>query len=731
MKNIVLFLVMITSGSLLSQSDILDARTNFDIGDEVTVTGICVNGAELGSPIRYIQDASAGMAIFPGGGGWGGFDVPERGDEITVTGIISEFNGLLEVGPNLSSVTINSSGNALPAPSIITPTSLGEDDEAELLQIEQVSFDLGGSVITGNSTYDFTSGGQNGTIYVRNGSALVGETLPAAQITLVGIGSQFDNSPPYTSGYQVLPRDEMDFVQSSSINIIGQVQQGSIEYNSIALSWATDSPGTTTINWGTTPALGSLIENGGSTTAHQATISGLNPGSIYWAQVSSSNGTDDTFSIPLPYATRSESSGSITVYFTQEVDNGYASIENAIALNDAMDDTLVAYINRAAHTIDMSMYNFGDPAIAGALNNAYLDGVQVRYLGEGSNTNAAVDNLNPGIPVLMREDNVGSGNHNKFLVIDADYPERATVITGSMNFIDQDEFSDYNNIIIFQDQSMARGYRLEFEEMWGGSGPEPDENNAKFGAEKTINTPRKYRCGDTPVEVYFSPSDNTNQAILSTMATTDTDMEYAIFAFTREDIANMIIDQDDLFLTAVRGIMEQTSDPSSEYQYLLDNGMDVFTHEQVPGLIHHKYCIVDATNPDSDPTVLTGSHNWSNSANTINDENTVVVHDARVANLYFQEFMARWLQVGVAENKEVAALKAWPNPACETLIVGCGQQHVGALLVITDMQGREVLRRTVTAEREVLNTDMLAPGMYQVTLQSATARASARVVVTR
>jgi hypothetical protein len=102
-----------------------------------------------------------------------------------------------------------------------------------------------------------------------------------------------------------------------------------------------------------------------------------------------------------------------------------------------------------------------------------------------------------------------------------------------------------------------------------------------------------------------------------------------------------------------------------------------------------------------------------------------------VANLYFQEFMARWLQVGVAENKEVAALKAWPNPACETLIVGCGQQHVGALLVITDMQGREVLRRTVTAEREVLNTDMLAPGMYQVTLQSATARASARVVVTR
>ncbi|MBL7944098.1 MAG: T9SS type A sorting domain-containing protein [Flavobacteriales bacterium] len=731
MKNLILPFVLLMSFTMTAQDNILDARTNYDSGDEVTVTGICLNGVEMGSPVRYIQDATAGIAIFPGGAGWGGFDEPQEGDEITVTGIISEYNGLFEVGPDLSSVTINSSGNPLPAPAIISAAEMDEDYEGQLVQIEDAIFDLGGSTMNGNTTYDFTANGENGTIYIRNGSVLMGDILPAAQVTVIGIASQFDSTSPYDSGYQLLPRDSEDFLLASTINIIGPVQQGAIEYNAINLLWNTDAAGTSIINWGATPALGNEIEDTGNTTAHSMSMPGLEPGTIYWAQVSSSNGVDTTYSLTLPYATRSESSGSITVYFTKSVDNSYATLEDAIALYDAIDDTIAAYINRAQHTIDIAMYNFGDLGIAGALNNAYLDGVQVRFVGQGTNANAAVDNLNAGIPVHMREDDLGSGNHNKFVVIDADYPELATVITGSMNYIDQDEFSDFNNVIIFQDQSMARGYRMEFEEMWGGTGPEPDEANSKFGADKVLNTPRKFLCGTAPVEVYFSPSDNTNQAILNTMSTTDSDLEYAIFAFTREDIANVIIDEDDLFLTSVKGIMEQTSDPSSEYQYLIDNDMDVFSHEQIDGLIHHKYCIVDATNSSSDPTVLTGSHNWSNSANTINDENTVVVHDARVANLYYQEFMARWGEVGIAEWPAMESLEAWPNPTAETLFIGCGQKHIGARLMVTDMQGNLVMQSTISREREILSTSELAPGMYFVVVVSETARASARISVIR
>jgi hypothetical protein len=60
--------------------------------------------------------------------------------------------------------------------------------------------------------------------------------------------------------------------------------------------------------------------------------------------------------------------------------------------------------------------------------------------------------------------------------------------------------------------------------------------------------------------------------------------------------------------------------------------------------MHHKYMIVDQNAPASDPLVLTGSHNWSAAAANDNDENTVIVHDATIANLYYQNFVKRFVE---------------------------------------------------------------------------------------
>ncbi len=718
MKKILFFLLLLVGQMLSAQSDILDARTNFGVGETVTITGICINGDQMGSSVRYVQDRSAGIAVFPGSN-WDSFTEPLEGDEVTITGTLSEYNGLLEIGPEIESVTVNSGGNPLPALQLILASEMGEDNEGELLEIDNVQFENAGSTIVGNTTYDFTADGETGTIYIRNGSVLVGTNLPGGLVTLVGICSQFDSSAPYTSGYQLLPRTAADMVLSSSINIIGQIQQGSIEYTTMELFWSTDTPGDSKIEWGLTSALGQEVYNASNTTAHTATITDLEPGTIYYARVSSSNGEDETMSIISPYATRSESSGVITVYFTKDVNTDYAIQEEAYSLFSATDDTIAAYISRAEHTIDIAIYNFGDVGIANAVNAAYDAGVQVRIVGQGTNTNAAIDNLNAGIPVLMREDDFGSGNHNKFLIVDADYADKAIVLSGSTNWIDQDQFSDYNNIIIFQDQSIARGYRLEFEEMWGSNGAQPDEDNSKFGSEKTVNTPRKYLVGNSPVEVYFSPTDNANQAIIDAIETTDEELNYAVFAATREDIADAIIDEDDLFLTTVRGVLEQTSDPSSIFPYLVDANMDVYSHEGITGLVHHKYLMVDPQNENSDPTVLTGSHNWSNSANSINDENTVVVHDARVANLYLQEFMARWGQVGVNENSDDENWSLFPNPSDISFVVNVPQNMLPAQLNVYDQNGRLVYSESMNGNVQTVNIENLEAGIYHCELQAS------------
>jgi phosphatidylserine/phosphatidylglycerophosphate/cardiolipin synthase-like enzyme len=62
-------------------------------------------------------------------------------------------------------------------------------------------------------------------------------------------------------------------------------------------------------------------------------------------------------------------------------------------------------------------------------------------------------------------------------------------------------------------------------------------------------------------------------------------------------------------------------------------GVPTYQHQGIPGTLHHKLFIVDGDYPDADPTDLTGSHNWSTNAESVNDENTVVVHDALIANL--------------------------------------------------------------------------------------------------
>ncbi len=51
--------------------------------------------------------------------------------------------------------------------------------------------------------------------------------------------------------------------------------------------------------------------------------------------------------------------------------------------------------------------------------------------------------------------------------------------------------------------------------------------------------------------------------------------------------------------------------------------------------------------------VVTGSYNWSWSAEHTNDENLMIVHDARLANHYLQEFMARYRQAGGTDSLAV------------------------------------------------------------------------------
>jgi len=64
------------------------------------------------------------------------------------------------------------------------------------------------------------------------------------------------------------------------------------------------------------------------------------------------------------------------------------------------------------------------------------------------------------------------------------------------------------------------------------------------------------------------------------------------------------------------------------------------------GILHHKYMLIDADSVESNPIVITGSQNWTSSAEEVNDENTLIIHDAGIAQQHLQEFIARFKEAG-------------------------------------------------------------------------------------
>ncbi len=648
-KIITLAFVTLISITGFSQANIAAARA-MGVGSTVTISGVVTNGDELG-PIRYIEDATAAMALYDPTVLAGTI----RGEEVTVTGVLVDYNGLMEMQP-VNSISVNSSGNTI-LPQLVTPLQVGESTESELIQIDNVLFNNGGSMFN-VGTHDFTSNGETGKIYIKAGSPLENSMIPMGLVTLIGISSQYTFSIPANDGYQILPRDSADIIQTGDLIFTSSVMQSNITTTSFDLSWSVSDSSSTNCNYGITNLLGSSINNGGNTLTHTISLTGLDPATFYYVECFSMNGTDTAFSSVGLYSTASNSSGVIRPYFNHSVDNSFSTGVDAQNITTSFNDTIAAYMNLADSTLDICVYNASDATIATAINDAYNRGVAVRYIADDDVVNSMLSTLNSNIPIVYRDPTTAGIMHNKFIIIDAHSTDNSWIMGGSTNWTNPNNlFNDYNNIIFIQDEAVAKAYTIEFEEMWAGT----------FGTHKEDNTPHKFVVGGSDVEVYFSPSDQTTNQINKVIESVDYTFEFGLLSFTRDDLAQSIIDKDAEFGVSVRGIIEDENSTGSEFANLQSNGVNMRSHMGVSNSLHHKYAIADANIAGSNPVVLTGSHNWSNNAENNSDENTLIIYDGTIANIYLQEFEKRWAELGAPPNflDELIDIElfVFPNPS--------------------------------------------------------------------
>jgi phosphatidylserine/phosphatidylglycerophosphate/cardiolipin synthase-like enzyme len=311
---------------------------------------------------------------------------------------------------------------------------------------------------------------------------------------------------------------------------------------------------------------------------------------------------------------QSGATGWYSVYFTRPGDplaRGYRG---------GPDQHLAEAIETARLSVDVAVLDLDLWSLRDALIAAQRRGVAVRMVVESDylDSKEIQEIRDAGIPVLG--DRREGLMHNKFAIID-----RAEVWSGSMNYTVSEAYRNNNNLIRLRSRPLADDYTAEFEEMFVDD---------LFGPGSPANTPHpEFSVDGSQIEVYFSPDDGVAQRLVELILSAEESVYFLAYSFTSDDLAAALLErnQADIHIAGVMEARQVESNTGSEYERLRAAGIDVRLDGN-PDNMHHKVLVIDGA------IVVTGSYNFSRSAEERNDENTLVLHDPQIAALYLEEF---------------------------------------------------------------------------------------------
>ena len=329
-------------------------------------------------------------------------------------------------------------------------------------------------------------------------------------------------------------------------------------------------------------------------------------------------------------------SGGVGVYFGPPV----------LGAPDDLEAVIVDFLDGAVHELDIAVQEIDSRTIAAAVIAAKQRHVRVRLILEGDylveapalgdpwavagplEENRTIYNalLRAGVDVIT--DLNPAIFHQKFVVRD---PGRTTaaVLTGSTNFTLTDTGkntaqapleagNNLNHVVILRGQRATAQYAAEFERLRSGT----------FGTlhERRDPRPAEFELGGMRVKPVFAPDQGPEMEIMKQMLKARSSVDFAIFTFALSSgIDDTMLRMAPPALGRLRGVLDrvQGSQAWAATQPLVTAGVELF--ENAPGTgvrkVHHKLMVIDSQ------LVIAGSFNYTDPANTLNDENIVVLGD--------------------------------------------------------------------------------------------------------
>lgn len=310
------------------------------------------------------------------------------------------------------------------------------------------------------------------------------------------------------------------------------------------------------------------------------------------------------------------------VYFNEP----NASVDRANYAN-GLDATLARAIDAASDTLDMAAFELNSDPIHAAIASAAERGVAVRIVADDDH--GLHDNRHPHLHnlqqrgIAVRDDDRSALMHNKFAIID-----RAAVWTGSWNYTVNGTYRNNNNVVALESADAVYAFQAEFDEMF---------ERAEFGVRSTDDGIAQFDHAGGDVSIIFAPEADELSALIAEIKGARQSIRFMTFVFSLDELAEAMLSQSASRGITVEGVFENRNSLASWSQLpaLHCAGASV-RQDGNRYVLHHKVIIID------DHTVITGSFNFSRSAESRNDENIVIIRHAEIAGLYLEEWRRVW-----------------------------------------------------------------------------------------